>query len=363
MTNTPSPGDEQGPVSGLPDLLDFEYEELAAFVAQLGEKPFRAKQIWKWLYEGVPDFSGMSNLPASLRGRLAQICTTGGLTIVRKQVSAQDGTTKYLFRLRDGHLVESVLMRYKYGLSACISTQVGCRMGCAFCASAKLGLERNLTVGEMVGQVLGMMADARDRIGHVVLMGIGEPFDNYEPAVAFLRRINRADTLEIGWRKLTVSTCGIVPGILRFAKEGLPVNLSVSLHAPTQALREQTMPVSRRWPLPELLDACWAYVDQTGRRITFEYALVNGWNDSAEQARQLAALCRGRLCHVNLIPVNPVPGTPFSQGTTAAIRGFMQILEDAGIAVTVRRELGSDIEAACGQLRRDVVEKVGEEEL
>ena len=361
MTNTPSPGDEQGLASGLPDLLDFEYEDLAAFVAQLGEKPFRARQIWKWLYEGVLDFSDMSNLPAPLRERLLRGCTAGGLTLVRKQVSAQDGTAKYLFRLRDGHMVESVLMRYKYGLSACISTQVGCRMGCAFFASAKLGLGRNLTVGEMVGQVLAMMADARDRIGHVVLMGIGEPFDNYEPVMAFLRRVNRADTLQIGWRKLTISTCGIVPGILRFAGEGLPVNLSVSLHAPTQTMRAQTMPVARRWPLPELLDACWTYVEKTGRRITFEYALVSGWNDSAGEARELAGLCRGKLCHVNLIPVNPVPGTPFSPGTTAAIRGFMQILDDAGIAVTVRRELGSDIEAACGQLRRDAVESGGED--
>lgn len=360
MTSTASEMDVSD--NGLPDLLDFEVETLAAFVAQLGEKPFRARQLWKWLYQGVLDFNNMSDLPAQLRKTLSENAIAGGLTLARKQVSAQDGTTKYLFRLRDGNLVESVLMRYKYGLSACISTQVGCRMGCAFCASAKLGLERNLTVGEMVAQVLAMMADAKDRIGHVVLMGIGEPFDNYDNAMAFLRRVNRADTLEIGWRKLTLSTCGIVPGILRFAGEGLPVNLSVSLHAPTQELRIQTMPVARKWPLPELMDACWRYVDRTGRRITFEYALVNGWNDAPEQARQLAALCRGRLCHVNLIPVNPVPGTDFSQGNTTAIRGFQRILEDSGIAATVRRELGSDIEAACGQLRRDTVTQAGKDE-
>ncbi len=345
----------------LPNLLDFEADALADFVAQRGHKPFRAKQIWKWLYQGVLIFHDMSNLPASLREELAGTCVAGGLALVKKQVSSRDGTAKYLFRLRDGHLVESVLMRYKYGLSACISTQVGCRMGCTFCASAKLGLERNLTVGEMVAQVLAMMADAAERIGHVVLMGIGEPFDNYDACMGFLRRVNRADTLEIGWRKLTVSTCGIVPGIRRFAEEDMPVNLSVSLHAPTQALREQTMPVARKWPLPELLAACWDYVEITGRRITFEYALVSGWNDAPEQARQLADLCRGHLCHVNLIPVNPVPGTPYEQGTVAAIREFQQILEAQGIAATVRRELGGEIEAACGQLRRDTVSPSGEE--
>ena len=348
-----------GPV--LPDLLDMEPGQMADFVASLGEKPFRAKQLWKWLYQGVLDFGAMSDLPASLRAKLDGACVAGGLAVVRKQTSLQDGTAKYLFRLRDGHLVESVLMRYRYGLSACISTQVGCRMGCAFCASAQLGLERNLTVGEMTAQLLLMMRDGGERIGHVVLMGIGEPFDNYDNVMALLHRVNRADTLEISHRKLTVSTCGVVPGILRFAEEGIPVNLSVSLHAPTQALREKTMPVARRWPLPELLDACWRYVAATGRRITFEYALVDGWNDGPEQARQLAALCRGRLCHVNLIPVNPVPGTPFSQGTTASHRAFQHILEENGIAATIRRELGGDIEAACGQLRRDMVGQAGKD--
>lgn len=362
MTREIPPIGETVPSQSLPCLLDMDPEELAGFVAGLGEKPFRARQIWKWLYQGVLDFHQMTDLSAAFRGRLSSASVAGRLTLVRKQVSKQDGTSKFLFRLDDGHLVESVLMRYRYGLSACISTQVGCRMGCAFCASAMLGLERNLSVGEMVEQVLRMMADAGERIGHVVLMGIGEPFDNYDNALSFLRRVNRADTLEIGWRKLTLSTCGMVPGILRFAEEGIPVNLSVSLHAPTQDLRVQTMPVARRWPLPELLEACWAYVARTGRRITFEYALVGGWNDGEEQAVQLAGLCRGKLCHVNLIPVNPVPGTPFSQGTTAAVKSFMGILEQAGIAVTVRRELGSDIEAACGQLRRDVVGQAGKEE-
>lgn len=343
------------------DLLDLELPEMTEAVASLGEKPFRARQLWKWLYAGVLDFDGMTDLSAAFRVKLAERYMAGGLGIAQKQVSAQDGTTKYLFGLPDGNLVESVLMRYKYGLSACISTQVGCRMGCEFCASSHLGLVRNLTIGEMVGQVLHMMKDAGERISHVVLMGIGEPFDNYDNVMALLRRLNREDTLEISHRKLTVSTCGIVPGILRFAGEGIPVNLSVSLHAPTQALREQTMPVAKKWPLPELLAACWKYVDQTGRRITFEYALVREWNDSPEHARALAALCRNRLCHVNLIPVNSVPGTAFSQGTAAGIREFQRILEENGIAATVRRELGSDIEAACGQLRRDTMRQAGKD--
>lgn len=344
------------------DLLEMEQPEMADAVSALCEKPFRARQLWKWLYAGVLDFDGMTDLPAGFRAGLAENYLAGGLSVVGKQVSAQDGTVKYLFALPDGNLVESVLMRYRYGLSACISTQVGCRMGCAFCASSSLGLVRNLTVGEMLGQVLLMMKTAGERIGHVVLMGIGEPFDNYENVMVLLHRLNREDTLAISHRKLTVSTCGVVPAILRFAGEGIPVNLSVSLHAPTQELREQTMPVAKRWPLPELLDACWKYVALTGRRITFEYALVRGWNDSPEHARMLAVHCKNRLCHVNLIPVNPVPGTTFSQGTLADIRSFQHILEENGIAATIRRELGNDIEAACGQLRRAALRQPGKGE-
>ncbi len=341
------------------DLLDMEQPEMAEAVATLGEKPFRARQLWKWLYAGIFDFDMMTDLPSAFRASLAQSHVAGGLTLVGRQVSSQDETSKFLFSLPDGNLVESVLMRYRYGLSACISTQVGCRMGCAFCASSPLGLVRNLTVGEMMGQVLHMMQAGGERIGHVVLMGIGEPFDNYGNVMSLLHRLNRADTLAISHRKLTVSTCGMVPAIVRFAGEGIPVNLSVSLHAPTQELREQVMPIAKKWPLPQLLDACWEYVDITGRRITFEYAMVRGWNDSPAHARMLAALCRNRLCHVNLIPVNPVPGTSFLQGTMAGIHSFAKILEENGIAATVRRELGSDIEAACGQLRRTVLQQTG----
>ncbi len=339
------------------DLLELEPQSLADAVNALGEKPFRAKQLWKWMYEGVTDFSEMTNLPVAFREKLSGKHHVGGLEQVRCQRSERDGTRKYLFHLQDGNLVESVLMQYRYGLSACISTQVGCRMGCAFCASAELGLIRNLTVGEMLAQVLNMMKDTGERISHVVLMGIGEPFDNTDAVFSLLHRLNREDTLSISHRRLTISTCGVVPGILRLADEGIPVNLSVSLHAATQEMREQTMPIAKKWPLSELLDACWTHVAKTGRRITFEYALASGWNDAPGHARLLAGLCRNKLCHVNLIPINPIPGTPFSQGTAKTVRAFQTILENSGIAVTVRRELGGDIEAACGQLRRDTMEQ------
>jgi len=336
----------------LKDMLDMEQDEMAQAIADIGEKPFRTRQLWKWLYSGVLDYERMTDLSAGLRNKLKEAFVPTGLTIKQKQLSSADGTAKYLFELQDGNLVEGVLMRYKYGLSACISTQVGCRMGCKFCASASLGLERNLTVGEMMGQVLLMMHDGQERIGHVVLMGIGEPFDNYDPVIALLKRLNQEDTLGISYRKLTVSTCGLVHSILQFADEGIPVNLSVSLHAPTQELRVQTMPVARRWNIHELLDACWIYVNRTGRRITFEYALVKGWNDSIDQAMTLSRMLKGHLCHVNLIPVNTIPDQSFFQSTQTQIRAFQKVLEDNGIATTIRRELGSDIDAACGQLRR-----------
>ncbi len=342
------------------NLLDMEQPEMVQALSVFGEKPFRVKQLWKWLYSGINQFNNMTNLPLLFRTILQEHYTTGGFTQVQKQVSSQDETTKYLLALEDGNTVECVLMRYKYGLSACISTQVGCRMGCLFCASSALGFVRNCSVGEMVGQVLHMMTDANERITHVVLMGIGEPFDNYDAVLKLLHRLNDEEALGISYRKLTVSTCGIVPAILRFAEEGIPVNLSVSLHAPTQKLRVQTMPVAKKWPLDVLLEACWVYAEKTGRRITFEYALVKGWNDDLTAAKQLSLLCKNRLCHVNLIPVNAIVDKPYAQSSWADIRKFQKVLEDSGVATTVRRELGSDIEAACGQLRRQVLH-AGEE--
>lgn len=337
------------------DILDMTYEELSQSLDEMGFKTFRAKQVFQWLYSGQLDFSGMSNLSKDMRDKLSEAFYAGGLTIANKLVSKIDGTRKYLFELRDGNIIESVLMKYHYGYSVCLSTQVGCRMGCAFCASAPLGLVRSLTVGEMLGQILSISHDVGERISHVVLMGIGEPFDNYDNVMAFMRRINQEDTLNISFRKMTVSTCGIVPRILEFAREGIPVNLSVSLHAPNDEVRTKTMPVARKWPFDELLEACKEYASLTSRRVTYEYSLIKDVNDSPEFAGILAERLKGTLCHVNLIPVNSVEGTSFDKSSKPRIEGFRQILEKAHIAVTVRRELGSDIMAACGQLRRNTL--------
>ena len=335
------------------DLLDMTFEELKEALTALGFPAYRAKQIHQWLYSGELDINNMTNLPKDMRERVAEQFIAGGLKIAKKLVSKIDGTRKYLFELKDGNIIESVLMKYRYGYSVCLSTQVGCRMGCAFCASAGLGMIRNLTVGELIAQLLAISHDIGERISHVVLMGIGEPFDNYDNVLEFLRRINREDTLNISFRKMTVSTCGIVPRILEFAREGIPVNLSVSLHAPNDEIRQRIMPVARRWSFDELLAACREYTRITSRRITYEYSMMENVNDAVEHAEMLAEKLKGTLCHVNLIPVNNVEGTAFSKSSRARIEDFRRTLEKYGIAVTVRRELGSDIMAACGQLRRN----------
>ncbi len=341
------------------DLLDMTFEELSTALTTLGFPAFRAKQVYQWLYTGQLDFDSMSNLPKDMRARLADEFIAGGLKVADKRISKVDGTRKYLFELKDGNIIESVLMKYHYGYSVCLSTQVGCRMGCAFCASASLGLVRNLTVGELLAQILNIGHDIGERISHLVLMGIGEPFDNYENVMTFFRRVNREDTLNISYRKMTVSTCGIVPKILEFANEGIPVNLSISLHAPNDEVRQRTMPVARRWSFKELLDACNEYTRITSRRITYEYSLIENVNDSAEFAQILAEKLKGTLCHVNLIPVNTVEGIDFSKSSRDRINSFKEVLEKYGIAVTVRRELGSDIMAACGQLRRNTLLETG----
>lgn len=337
------------------DLLEMSLEDMTKVFEERGYEPYRAGQVHKWLYSGQLDFEGMTNLPKDMRKKLAENFIIGGVNVTEKLVSEIDGTRKYLLELSDGNIIESVLMKYHYGYSVCLSTQVGCRMGCTFCASAPLGFVRNLTVGEMLGQILSICRDIGQRIGHVVLMGIGEPFDNYENVLAFLRRINRKDTLNISFRKMTVSTCGIVPRILDFANEGIPVNLSVSLHAPNDEIRRQTMPVARRWSFDELLEACKKYSDITSRRVTYEYALIKDVNDADEHAEMLADKLKGTLCHVNLIPVNTVEGANFDKSSRKRIESFRRILEEARIPVTVRRELGSDIMAACGQLRRNTL--------
>jgi 23S rRNA (adenine2503-C2)-methyltransferase len=333
------------------NLLDMDQTELQQMLEGIGQQKFRAKQIFQWLGRGISDIDEMTDLSKTLREQLEQISCIDSPDCIRKMVSKIDGTTKYLFKLSDGNTIESVLMRYKYGLSVCISSQVGCRMGCKFCASTKAGFVRNLTAGEMLGQILYIGKDAAERIGNVVIMGIGEPFDNYDNVMKFLRLIHHPDGLNMGYRHLTISTCGLLPEIEKFTRENMQVNLSISLHAPNDSLRKEMMPIGSKYSIDKLISACKIYTELTKRRITFEYAMISGVNDSAEAALELASRLRGMLCHVNLIPVNPVSGTGLNQSNRKSMDDFKAILEKSGIETTIRRELGSDINAACGQLR------------
>lgn len=337
----------------LMNLKDMNLEELKALLTEMGEKPFRADQLARWLFrEGIASFDEMTDLSLDLRARLASLSYPGVLTLIRRQISRRGDTIKYLFGLPDGQAIESVLMRHSYGQSACISTQVGCRMGCRFCASTKGGLIRNLTPGEIYDQVLAIQRDTGDRVTHLVLMGSGEPLDNLSNVIKFLEIINAPYGLNISYRHITLSTSGLVPQMKTLALKRLPLTLAVSLHAPTDELRDKLMPVNRRYPLDQLMEACREYTEMTGRRITFEYVLLSGINDSLHQAAQLARLLAKLMCHVNLIPANPVEGRGFVRTPPERVRSFKATLEKAGLAVTVRRELGTDIDAACGQLRR-----------
>lgn len=335
----------------LQNLLDLNKEELEEAIKAMGQPKFRAKQVWEWLYKGA-DFSEMTNLPENFRKALSEKYRSGKLAVKAKLCSKEDDTVKYLFGLGDGNLVESVLMKYKYGFSACVSTQVGCKMGCTFCASTKAGFVRNLTAGEILGQIVSMNSDMNIRIGHVVLMGIGEPLDNYDNVLDFLRKAQDESGLGISYRNISLSTCGLAEKVLELAEEKLPITLSISLHSPFDAQRSEMMPVNRKYPLDKLLDACNIYTLSTGRRITYEYALIEGVNDTKEHAAQLISLLRGKLCHVNLIPVNKVEGTGYEKASKKNIMTFKEMLEKGGVNATVRRTLGQDIEAACGQLRR-----------
>ena len=337
------------------DLLSLLPEEIGTYLASLGEPRYRAKQIFDWCRRGTP-IGAMSNLPASLRERLAETCEWRLPTVAVKQTSALDGTVKYLFRLIDGNCVESVLMRYHHGTTLCISSEVGCPMGCKFCASTIGGKVRNLTPSEMLGQVIAASLDAGERIDGVVLMGIGEPLDNYDNVMKFLRLVGHPAGLNIGYRHISLSTCGIVPRIYDLAREDLPITLSVSLHAATDEARSAIMPVNRRYPVGELLRACADYFRATGRRISFEYTLIAGKNDSPHDAEVLADVLLTHLgrvpIHVNLIRVNEVAETGFRHGTAAEANAFAEVLTRRGIVATVRRRLGADIDAACGQLRK-----------
>ena len=333
------------------NILNYSLKELEAVVAELGDKKFRAAQIFGWLAKGVNSFDDMKNVPASLRAALDERFRIDLPEAVRRQES-KDGTVKCLFEFADGTQIESVFMKYEYGNSICISSQSGCRMGCTFCASTMDGLERSLTGGEMLAQVLAMRNLTGEDIGHIVVMGMGEPFDNYEELSRFIRLIHEKKGYGLGLRNITVSTCGLIPKIREFAVDFPQVNLAVSLHASNQKLRERTMPVAKKYDYDDLMQACREYTELTGRRITFEYAVIDGVNDSASCAKELASRMKGWLSHVNLIPLNEVKGREYKTANEKSVAAFKKILENSGVAVTVRRTLGSDIDAACGQLRR-----------
>ena len=334
------------------DIKSMTREELGAAFAAMGQPRFRAGQVFAWLHRGVRSFDEMTNLPKALREQLAAEYELTAPAVARKQVSAKDGTIKYLWRLGDGHCVESVLMRYHHGNTVCISSEVGCAMGCAFCASTKGGLVRRLRPSEMLDQVLFTGLDSGAPVSNIVLMGIGEPLDNYDNVRRFLALVNDPEGMNIGMRHISLSTCGLVPGIDRLAEEDLQLTLSVSLHAPDDALRSSLMPVNRRYPIDELLAACKRYFEKTGRRISFEYAMIDGRNDTPEMAQLLIRRLRGLPAHVNLIPLNRIEESPLQPSTRQAVAAFQKALDDAGITATVRRTLGSDIDASCGQLRK-----------
>lgn len=337
--------------NGLTQLTGLSLPELESWLVGLGEPAYRAGQVYGWLAKGA-DFDGMGNLPSALTERLKEASVAQPARVLERHVSGIDGTEKLLFSFPDSHVVEGVLMRYRHGITLCLSTQVGCLMGCSFCASTLQGKLRDLSAGEMLSMAyLANRLLRPDRISNIVLMGSGEPLDNYEQVTRFLRLVSSADGLNIGLRHISLSTCGLSDGIRRLAEEGLPVTLSVSLHAPNDQIRRVLMPVARAWPMEGLLEACRYYLKMTGRRIVFEYALIRGVNAMPEHARELASRLRGMQCHVNLIPLNDVPERSLRAANRADVQRFSQELERLGISSTIRRQLGDDIAGACGQLR------------
>ena len=337
------------------DIKSMTPEELAAFFKELGQPAFRAKQVFRWLYRGVTSFDEMTDLPKALREQLEERCFLTVPKVARKQVSAIDGTIKYLWELADGNCIETVLMRYQHGNTVCVSSQVGCRMGCAFCASTIAGRVRDLTPSEMVDQVLFTQLDSGAHISNIVLMGIGEPLDNFDTVMRFLQLVNHPEGLNIGMRHISLSTCGLTGKIDKLAQLGLQLTLSVSLHAPDDETRSQIMPINRSVGVDKLMDTCRRYFKTTGRRISYEYAMIDGVNDSDRQADLLAGLLKGLPGHVNLIPLNDVEESPLKPSRRVA--QFQKRLESHGVTVTVRRRLGSDIDASCGQLRRKAMKE------
>lgn len=335
------------------DIKSLTLSELTREMESIGEKKFRAAQIYSWLHERlVDDFDEMTNLSKGLREKLKENYELPHLTLVRVQTSKIDETSKFLFRLSDGNVIESVLMKYHHGNSVCISSQVGCRMGCRFCASTLDGLTRNLRPSEMLDQIYRIQRSTGERVSNVVVMGSGEPMDNYDNLIRFIRLLSDENGLNISQRNITVSTCGIVPKILKLAEEGLSITLALSLHAPDDETRKTLMPIANSYSLSEVLPACREYYKKTGRRLTFEYSLVQGVNDNLDEAKRLTALLKDMQGHVNLIPVNPIKERDFKQSNRDAIDAFRGYLEKHGINVTIRREMGRDIGGACGQLRK-----------
>ena len=340
------------------DLKSLKLEQLTEELLSIGEKKFRAKQVYSWIHEKLVDsFDEMTNLSMDLREKLKSNYTLNSLDAVAVQTSKIDGTQKYLFRLHDGHVVESVLMRYHHGNSVCISSQVGCLMGCRFCASTIGGKVRDLAPSEMLGQIYKIQKLSEERVHNVVVMGTGEPLDNYDNLVQFIKMLTDENGLNISQRNLTVSTCGIVPKIRQLAEEKFQMTLALSLHATTQEKRKQLMPIANKYDLKEVLDACHYYYEQTGRRVTFEYSLVGGVNDTKQDAEELTKLIGKFPCHVNLIPVNPIKERDFVQPNKQECQAFRNKLEKNGINATIRREMGRDIDGACGQLRKSYLDQ------
>ncbi len=337
------------------NLLDYTCDELKALAKQFGQPEFRGKQIYEWIYRDAENFDDMSNLPKSFREKLSQEATINSVKIFEKYVSKIDETRKYLLELSDGNFIEAVLMKYEYGYTICVSSQVGCKMGCKFCASTLNGWIRNLTPGEILGQVMCVQRDLGQRISNIVMMGIGEPLDNFDNVLKFIELVNAPGGLNIGQRHISISTCGLADRIRELAEKRMQITLLISLHAPDDNRRRQIMPVNNKYCISELMDACDFYIQQTGRRISFEYTLISGINDNIAEADSLADLVHGRLCHVNLIPVNKVKETGFDKSSRQHIDEFRARLEKRGISATVRREMGSDINAACGQLRNQKI--------
>ena len=333
-------------------LKSMTQQEIGAVLKELGQPAFRAKQVFSWLHKGVTSYEQMSNLPKALRDVLAEKYPLNAPKVVRKQESKKDGTIKYLWQLSDGNCVETVLMRYHYGNTVCISTEVGCRMGCAFCASTIGGLVRKLEPYEILDQVLFTQVDSGQPISHIVLMGIGEPLDNFDNVMRFLELVNHPDGMNISMRHISLSTCGLVPMIDKLAEKKLQISLAISLHGPNDETRNKIMPVNKAYPIDELLAACHRYYAATSRRIHFEYAMIDGLNDRECDAKELLRRLKGLQAHVNMIPLNHVEESPLKPSSRQAVQRFQKILEDGGIPATVRRTLGGDIDASCGQLRR-----------